>query len=228
MPSRGRTGVTSGGSRLLLGALCAGIALAGCGGSYSRSTSASSSGSPSQTPSTPSTTPKSSTTTTGTSSTKTTASEPLPTAAIAVSIPGLPPDYLLPTRYTCDGQDISPPVRWTGVPHDTAELAIFAINFQPQHGRLFFDWAVAGLSPKLRGLAAGRLPPRIVTGRNSFGQDDFSICPPRGRRESYAVKVIALPHKIPAQPGFDALTLYLDADRSAKVVGFAGVAYKRP
>ncbi len=147
--------------------------------------------------------------------------------AIGVSVPGLLRNSILPTQYTCDGQDISPPVHWTGVPHGTVELALFAISFRPVNGELSFGWAVAGLSPALHGLAAGKLPAGAVVGRNSSGQDGYSICPPKGRLETYAVKLIALPHAIPAQSGFDALTLYRDAERSAKVVGFAGVKYER-
>jgi hypothetical protein len=118
-------------------------------------------------------------------------------------------------------------LRWSGLPHGTGELALFILNFQPVHGRFFFDWAVAGLSPKLHGLAAGELPPGAVAGRNGFGRDGYSICPPKGGHETYAVKVIALPRKIPAQTGVDALTLYRDADSSATVLGLASVAYRR-
>lgn len=54
---------------------------------------------------------------------------------------------------------MSLPVRWSGVPRGTVELAIFVLNLQRVHGRLFFDWALAGLSPALHGISAGTLPP---------------------------------------------------------------------
>jgi phosphatidylethanolamine-binding protein (PEBP) family uncharacterized protein len=182
--------------------MCASVALAGCGDA--------------------------STATTAPSPKTAVSSEPLPSIAIGVTVPGLLRGGVLAKRYTCDGQDTSFPVQWNGIPHGTAELVLVVLNFRAVHGRFVFAWAVAGLSPKLRGLAAGRLPPGAVIGRNGFGQDGYSICPPSGTRESYAVKVIALPHKIAAQPGFDALTLYQEAERSTKVVGFSGVTYTRP
>jgi len=43
----------------------------------------------------------------------------------------------LPGRYTCDGPNTSPALRWKGTPADTAELALFAINLQPVDGKLF-------------------------------------------------------------------------------------------
>jgi phosphatidylethanolamine-binding protein (PEBP) family uncharacterized protein len=186
----------------LLGTLCAGAALAGCGGS--------------------------STATTARSPKTAASSEPLPSTAIDVNVPGLLPGGVLAMRYTCDGQDTPASVRWKGIPAGTAELVLFVVSFQPVQGKLFFDWAVAGLSPNLHGLAAGRLPSGAVVGRNGFGRDGYSICPPRGRRESYAVKVVALPRKIAVQPGVNALTLYQEAERSTKVVGFTGVTYTRP
>jgi phosphatidylethanolamine-binding protein (PEBP) family uncharacterized protein len=208
----------------LLAVLCAAAGLAGCGGSDSRSTL----GLRPQTPLIQS--PSKSSTTTGASSSPQTVGsiEPLPKVTINVTVPGLLQGGFMAAGYTCDRGNISLPVRWNGIPHGTVELALFVLGFEPMHGGLFFDWAVAGLRPQLHGVISGKLPPGAVVGRNSLGQEDYSICPPKGTRESYAVKVLALPHKIVAQPGFDALTFYRDAERSAKVVGLAGVTYKRP
>jgi phosphatidylethanolamine-binding protein (PEBP) family uncharacterized protein len=197
-----------------LAVLCALAALTGCGGSNVRSGASS-------------TTSKA--TAQGSRPTRTTApSEPLPSVAIGVTVPGLLAAETIRTLYTCDGRDISPPVRWTGIPRNTAELALFVINFQPVHGRFFLGWAVAGLSPSSHGIAAGALPSGAAVGRNSFGEVGYSICPPRGKRESYAVKVIALSHRIGVKRGFDAMVFYRQAERTAKVVGFAGVSYARP
>jgi phosphatidylethanolamine-binding protein (PEBP) family uncharacterized protein len=198
----------------VLCALAVLAALAGCGGSNVR-------------PGEASTTSKAPAR--GSRPTRTTApSEPLPSVAIGVTVPGLLAGDTLRGLYTCDGRDISPPVRWTGIPRSTAELALFVIDFQPVHGRFFLGWAVAGLSPSSHGIAAGALPSGAAVGRNSFGEAGYSICPPRGRRESYAVKVIALSHRIGVKPGFDAMVLYRQAVQTAKVVGFAGVSYARP
>ena len=62
--------------RLLLGALCAGMALAGCGASRSATTTSRSERAP-------------------------TVSEPVPTESIEVSIPTLLREGYIPKRYTC-------------------------------------------------------------------------------------------------------------------------------
>lgn len=45
------------------------------------------------------------------------------------------------------------------------ELALPAMNPQPAQGKLFFDWAVAGLPPNLTSLETGRLPAGAVLGQ---------------------------------------------------------------
>jgi phosphatidylethanolamine-binding protein (PEBP) family uncharacterized protein len=156
------------------------------------------------------------------------ASEHLPAVSIGVRIPGLLPGYRLPRRNTCDGADVSPPVRWKNLPRGTVELALFVISFKPVHGRLFFDWAVTGLNPALRGLSAGTLPAGAVVGSNSLGRIGYSICPEKGKRVFYAVKVLALPRPLTVKRGFGAAAVYNEAERSAQFEGFGGVNYTRP
>jgi phosphatidylethanolamine-binding protein (PEBP) family uncharacterized protein len=142
---------------------------------------------------------------------------------------GSPRRYRIPKLYTCDGADVSLPVRWTDVPSNTAELAMFVLNLLPVHGQFFFDWAVAGLSPTSHGISTGTLPSGAVVGRNSFGNVGYSICPAKGTSdEHYVVRLVALPHRLVASPGFDAEAVYREAERSASVVGLTGGAYKPP
>ena len=192
--------------RLLLGALCAGIALAGCGASRSA-------------------------TTTSHSEHAHTASERVPTVSIIVSTPTVlrEKESYIPRRYTCDGANDSLPVRWSHIPPATADIAVFVVNLQPVHGRTFFDWALAGLSPTSHGVYSGRLPPGAVVGRNSYGNAGYSICPAKGtREESYVVRVVALPHPLAASPGFNAEAVYREAERSATAVGLGGGLYPPP
>ncbi len=95
------------------------------------------------------------------------------------------------------------------------------------HGKLFANWAVAGLSPKLRGLSAGQLPPGAVLGRNSHGQTAYSLCPAKGPTVRYAFLLYALPKKIPASPGFNAEALREKALHVAESAGLLGASYRR-
>jgi phosphatidylethanolamine-binding protein (PEBP) family uncharacterized protein len=206
---------------LVAPALVVGLAFVGCGGSSTQS-------SPSQIG------PSSGQSYSASISTSTSALPPQtsrrsePAVTIETSIPGLLAENRIPTRYTCDGADVSLPVRWSAIPPGTAELAMFVASLQPVHGSEFFNWAVTDLKPTSHGISAGALPPGAVVGRNSFGKVGYSICPARGTHEDYLVRVIALPHPLAAQPGFNAHTLFLDAERISKVVGLTGGKYERP
>ncbi|MGO9761127.1 MAG: YbhB/YbcL family Raf kinase inhibitor-like protein [Solirubrobacteraceae bacterium] len=192
----------------------AGLAIAGCGGSSTRSSTGTSDGQL-----------RSSSARQHTSS----QAEPVPSASINVSIPALLREEFIPRRYTCDGTDVSLPVQWNGVPPGAAEVAMFVVNLRPVHGRLFFDWAVVGLKPTSHGIPGATLPAGAVVGRNSFGNVGYSICPPRGTREEhFIVRVFALARPLPVRIGFDAEALFHQALRSPQANGGAAGVYSRP
>jgi phosphatidylethanolamine-binding protein (PEBP) family uncharacterized protein len=134
----------------------------------------------------------------------------------------------LPTRYTCDDANTSPPLKWTDIPHGTAQLAVFVISHRLVNNKFFFDWAVTGISPTSHGIPAGKLPSGAIVARNSYGTIGYSICPPKGTSEAYFVRVIALPHPLTVKPGIDPQTLLQEAERIASTVGIASATYTRP
>ncbi len=125
----------------------------------------------------------------------------------------------LAPRYTCRGTDESPPLHWTNPPAGTKELALFAISIHPVGGKLFFDWAIAGLSPDLHGLAGGAKPAGAVIGRNGYGNAAYSICPADGTRESYVFALYALPRSLAPKANFDPATLRQQAIGLARHTG---------
>jgi phosphatidylethanolamine-binding protein (PEBP) family uncharacterized protein len=130
----------------------------------------------------------------------------------------------LPIPYTCDGEDSWPALRWQGVPTDSKELVLFAMNVQPVGERLFFDWAVAGLNPVLEGVEAGRLPPGAVVGVNGFGKSDYSICP-TSAGETYVFALYALPQALSPHKGFEPHALRDEVLRISGNVGLLAASY---
>jgi Raf kinase inhibitor-like YbhB/YbcL family protein len=222
---------------LMTAALAVGLAFAGCGGSSTGSSTTSSAHSSSLPPA-GETSPSggegspalpSSTSTSATPTSPGGRSGAPSSGTLEVSVPGLlGPEHKLPKRFTCDGEDISFPVQWSGVPHGTQELALFVLNLRPVNKSLFFGWAVAGLSPTSHGISTGTLPAGAVAGRNSFGKVGYSICPPKGTYERYIVRLLALPHRLAAQSGFNPNTLYAEAERFTKIVAIDTALYERP
>jgi phosphatidylethanolamine-binding protein (PEBP) family uncharacterized protein len=151
-------------------------------------------------------------------------------ASMRLESPSVPPSSggpgPLPARYTCDGTSTSPALRWQGVPAGTAELILFAMNIQPVRGKLFFNWAVAGIDPDLGEIEAGRLPRGAVVGRNSFGKVDYELCP-EGSGETYMFALFAIPKKLVAGRGFDPLALRKEVTDTSGNVGLLAVSYTR-
>lgn len=165
----------------------------------------------------------------GGSGTTTTAAEKLP--LIRFASPSIAAGNAIPVRSTCDGTDSTPSFVWGAVPHNTAELALFLFNIgrstPAANGTVTAQvrllWAVAGLSPKLHGIPAGKLPHGAITTHKRY-----SICPPRGKVSTYLFQILALSHRFPVKPGFDAGKL-LHQFRRPEVLGSGSftTAYKR-
>ena len=84
----------------------------------------------------------------------------------------------LPVRHTCRGDDVSPPLQWTGVPDGTVELAVVVRDVDAEG---FVHWTVAGLRPDLGGLDEGAVPAGGVQAANDFGRPGWAgPCPPSG------------------------------------------------
>jgi phosphatidylethanolamine-binding protein (PEBP) family uncharacterized protein len=131
----------------------------------------------------------------------------------------------LTATYTCDGEGKWPALSWGGVPAGTAELILYAMNIAPVGGKLFVDWAVAGLEPGLTGIEAAKLPKGAVVGTNSFGKRGYEICPEGS--EVFIFAVYALPRALTPAPGFDARELRHQVLDVSGNVGLLSVAYSR-
>lgn len=104
--------------------------------------------------------------------------EPLPEAAgsIRLESPAFRDGGRIPARYTCDGQDVSPPLRWSGVPADARELVLLVED--PDADR-FVHWTVLAIPPDASGMPEGRTPPGSIETENGFGDRRWGgPCPP--------------------------------------------------
>jgi Raf kinase inhibitor-like YbhB/YbcL family protein len=60
----------------------------------------------------------------------------------------------IPRRYTCDGQDVSPPLEWSGLPAETHSLVLLCDDPDAPAGR-WHHWAAYDISPNSDGLPEG-------------------------------------------------------------------------
>jgi Raf kinase inhibitor-like YbhB/YbcL family protein len=83
---------------------------------------------------------------------------------------------LIPKAYTCDGRNVSPPLRWTAPPRGTRSFTLKVVDVDA-HG--FVHWDARRIPARARGLAAGARAG--VEGPNSAGTRGYTgPCPPAG------------------------------------------------
>jgi Raf kinase inhibitor-like YbhB/YbcL family protein len=103
----------------------------------------------------------------------------------------------IPERFTCEGDDVSPPLEWDAPPEGTKSLALVVDDPDAPDPaapkRTWVHWVVYDLPPSARGLAAGgALPDGARRGKSDFGQGRYrGPCPPIGRHR-YFFKLYAL------------------------------------
>jgi phosphatidylethanolamine-binding protein (PEBP) family uncharacterized protein len=107
-------------------------------------------------------------------------------------------------RFTCKGANESIPLAWAGVAPSAKELVVLVRSFGT--GGLAspnINWLVAGISPSVQSIAAGKLPAGTTLGRNYLGQNGYSLCPIKGSpRTIVSVDVLAYPKHLTLKPGF--------------------------
>jgi phosphatidylethanolamine-binding protein (PEBP) family uncharacterized protein len=115
----------------------------------------------------------------------------------------------IPARYTCDGQNVSPPIEWGAVPADVRQLALFLVGFTPKPGTKTYSvsvkWAVAGVKPGLHRLAAGQLPAGAYLATDKSGQRlRYSLCPAKGTSVHYQFELYGVPPAVNIPARFSA------------------------
>lgn len=102
----------------------------------------------------------------------------------------------IPQQFTADGDDISPPLTWSGAPEGTAGFAIVVEDpdaFDPEApAATFVHWIVTGIPGSITSLEAGELPEPAVEGTNSYGNQGWDGPSPSVGRHRYVFKVYAL------------------------------------
>ena len=106
-------------------------------------------------------------------------------------------DGNIPILHTCDGEDISPPLRWQDVPSATKSFALIADDPDAPMGT-WVHWLVYDIPASARELKAGIPPSEALSdgsrqGSTNFGRSGYGgPCPPPGKPHRYYFKLYAL------------------------------------
>ena len=121
----------------------------------------------------------------------------------------------IPKRYTCEGEDLSPPLAWSDVPAGTRSLALIVDDPDapdPAAPKMtWVHWVLYNLPASTlhldQGIAPSQLPAGTLEGKNDWKRTGYGgPCPPIGRHR-YFHKLYALDAMLPdlKQPTKDQL-----------------------
>ena len=132
-------------------------------------------------------------------------STPPSTTKMKLESPAFAAEGLIPPQYTCDGQDVSPPLSWDEPPAATQSLALICDDPDAPR-KTWVHWVVYNLSPQTRSLPqnvspSNPLPKGGLQGINDFGQVAYGgPCPPGGTHR-YFFKLYALDRVLELKAG---------------------------
>jgi Raf kinase inhibitor-like YbhB/YbcL family protein len=122
-------------------------------------------------------------------------------ADLNLSSPAFPHHERIPDRHSGDGEDVSPELRWSGVPDGTEAFAIIVHDPDAPLVDGFTHWVAYGISGDATGLPEGGGD--AVHGTNSFGNAGYNgPAPPPGHgTHHYYFWVYALDEDLDLEPG---------------------------
>lgn len=119
--------------------------------------------------------------------------------AIKITSPAFAEGEMIPRKYTCDGDDISPPLQISDVPENTKALALIMDDPDAPVGG-WDHWIVFNIPASISQINEGE-EPQGTTGKNSWGRTGYGgPCPPSGTHR-YFFKLYALDTMLDLEQG---------------------------
>ena len=106
----------------------------------------------------------------------------------------------IPERHALEGENLSPPLSWSGLPDQAQSIAVICADPDAPSGT-FVHWVGWGIDPEAGRLGEGESAPR--EGRNDFGKTGYDgPSPPPGHgKHRYYFRVYALDTEPGLEPG---------------------------
>ena len=131
----------------------------------------------------------------------------------------------LPPKYTCDGENVSPPLSWTAVPPAARSLALIVEDPDTAYGA-FAHWVLYHLPPGDGSLSEAvpqtpALRDGAMQGKNDFGRAGYGgPCPPSGTHR-YFFRLYALDSHLQIREG--ATREHVDAGMRGHIIAKAAL-----
>ncbi|HVP36373.1 MAG TPA: YbhB/YbcL family Raf kinase inhibitor-like protein [Terriglobales bacterium] len=98
--------------------------------------------------------------------------------------------HSIPSKYTCDGKNVSPEMKWSNIPQDTKSLALIVDDPDAPRGT-FVHWVLYDIPPSVTELKEGIPPDTQLSNGAKHGMPGFNRpgyggpCPPSGTHHYY-------------------------------------------
>lgn len=115
---------------------------------------------------------------------------------------------MIPSKYTCEGKNVVPPLQISNTPAGTKSLALILddTDVPSAPGGIFTHWVVWNMPPNTKGIIEGQEPDGIL-GKGTSGKEGYiGPCPPTGTHH-YHFKLFALDTVLTLEKGSDKQSL---------------------
>jgi Raf kinase inhibitor-like YbhB/YbcL family protein len=129
----------------------------------------------------------------------------------------------IPRKYTCDGENINPPLEIVYIPQSAKSL-ILGLREQNDNGRGKVHWLVLNIDPSVKSIEEGESPIGAIISKNDFGKNNYQGPCSNDGAGCYIFRVYALNCKLElsANMSFDDLIKEAKGNvmDSAELIGF--------
>lgn len=128
----------------------------------------------------------------------------------------------IPFPYSCEGDNVSPPLAWSKVPEGAKELALVVAD-PGADGGVFHHWVVLGIAPTPAGVGIGEVPDGAVQAKGGSENPTWiGPCPEKGVEHDYVFSLYPLSRRLGLAEGVELKTA-LDAIAQARIPGAEAV-----
>lgn len=128
----------------------------------------------------------------------------------------------IPAKYTCDGENIHPPIAFHDVPEATRSLVLLLEDPDAPKGT-FTHWVLYNIPPEQREIIEDALPDIAEEGLNSLGKKGYvGPCPPSGTHHYvFTLYALDIPLAIDGDPDVEIIKRYMKGHniKEAKLIG---------
>lgn len=127
-----------------------------------------------------------------------------------ITSPAFESEQQIPAKYTCDGDNVNPPLVFEDIPEQAKSLVLI-MDDPDAPDKTWVHWILYNISPNIEFINENSKPGTALVGLNDFEKNDYGgPCPPSGTHR-YFFKLYALSEKLEDMPEFTDKDMLIEA-----------------